>query len=175
MEMERPVPPAAYHHTGDSGRLTLGPTRVELPQVMQIWGPSTRAGLYPLAGGQVYWYCCFDCGEDAPYCSSEEMKEHALRLTKGWHFEITECIENTPADVISRGRLFDKWRLPTSRLGVGAVTLAGDALHPMTPNLGQVRGIFMCTTDFPAAAASIHLQTSCGLLKPIQDHLPSCL
>ena len=30
-----------------------------------------------------------------------------------------------------------RWTLPGSTLGAGCLTLAGDAAHPMTPNLGQ--------------------------------------
>jgi len=30
-----------------------------------------------------------------------------------------------------------RWTSPGSTLGAGCLTLAGDAAHPMTPNLGQ--------------------------------------
>lgn len=45
------------------------------------------------------------------------------------------AVENTPEGAISRSRIVDRWT--PAPFGRGAVTLAGDAAHPMTPNLGQ--------------------------------------
>jgi 2-polyprenyl-6-methoxyphenol hydroxylase-like FAD-dependent oxidoreductase len=48
---------------------------------------------------------------------------------------VTELIAATPTETIIRSAAYD--RPPAARWGVGRVTLLGDAVHPMTPNLGQ--------------------------------------
>ncbi|MCC6849302.1 MAG: FAD-dependent monooxygenase [Deltaproteobacteria bacterium] len=63
--------------------------------------------------------------------------QHAALLAayRDWHAPIPAPFRAThPAQVI-RTELFD--RPPTRTWDRGAVTLLGDAAHPMTPNLGQ--------------------------------------
>jgi 2-polyprenyl-6-methoxyphenol hydroxylase-like FAD-dependent oxidoreductase len=105
---------------------------------VQIWGSGQRAGLYPLSDTLVYWFISFNqFAHETPHMSAEEMKRDARRLVQGWHFDIMKCVENTESTGITRSRFFDRWQLPFGGLGTGCVTLAGDAMHPMTPNLGQ--------------------------------------
>jgi 2-polyprenyl-6-methoxyphenol hydroxylase-like FAD-dependent oxidoreductase len=48
---------------------------------------------------------------------------------------VRELIEETPSETILRNAAYD--RATASRWGAGRVTMLGDAVHPMTPNLGQ--------------------------------------
>jgi len=48
---------------------------------------------------------------------------------------VRELIEATPSETILRNAAYD--RPAAARWGEGLVTLLGDAVHPMTPNLGQ--------------------------------------
>lgn len=106
---------------------------------MQIWSENgVRAGLYPVTDKSVYWFVCFDCDGELPAQSCEEIKGSAAALVQGWKHGIEECVRATAADTISRSRFFDKWPLPVPAVRSGSFTLCGDALHPMTPNLGQV-------------------------------------
>ena len=59
--------------------------------------------------------------------------------TPDWEGAIQDVIQATPRDEMVASSISDRWVAPwelKSREG-GAITLAGDGLHPMTPNLGQ--------------------------------------
>lgn len=107
---------------------------------MQVFGEGIRAGMYPMAGNAVYWFVAFD--DDGTPCTldSEQRKADALSMVDGWQHGIEQCVGATDASRISRSRFCDRLS-PLSllkRVGTGDITLVGDALHPMTPNLGQV-------------------------------------
>ena len=58
---------------------------------------------------------------------------------QGWPSDINECIQNTPLESFNRSTLRDRWSIPlvTPQQASNGITLAGDAAHPMTPNLAQ--------------------------------------
>ena len=86
----------------------------------------------------VYWFVAFHDDGRAKAMSPDQHRVDALSMVSGWKHGIEECIDCTPASSISRSRFYDRWPLPLGpRLSQGYITLAGDALHPMTPNLGQ--------------------------------------
>ena len=112
------------------------PSVVPLGTVRQIWGKGVRAGLYPINDREVYWFTVFnDSGEPIRLTQGEILQE-ALGLVRGWAGGIEVCIRATPAGEVVRNRIVDRWAAPGSFMGRGASTLVGDALHPMTPNLG---------------------------------------
>lgn len=105
--------------------------------VRQIYGSGVRAGMYPLSEDEVYWFTCFNAAEDAPAPATPEARAaEALAAVDGWAWGIADAIRRTPPEALSRSRIRDRWPLALPA-GRGLVTLAGDALHPMTPNLGQ--------------------------------------
>lgn len=151
-------------YSAHRGIAVLPPGGLPLPPdtIRQIWGEGVRAGLYPLSPTEVYWFTCFnDDGGSRPR-GAEAVKQEALGLVRGWGLGIREAIEATPADQITRtkaswahsscgtapspseaclpaclpAQVADRWSMP-GPVGQGPITLAGDALHPMTPNLGQ--------------------------------------
>lgn len=69
----------------------------------------------------------------------QKVKEEALRYMENWPREIQECINMTPLECLNRTMLKDRWSIPlvTPQQTSLGITLAGDAAHPMTPNLGQ--------------------------------------
>lgn len=133
---------------GNKGQSTAAAKEPELGRIRQIWGRGVRAGIYPLTPSLVYWFTCANWRPDDPSSSSLEelrtdkqrQKEEALASVEGWGGGIRAIIEATPADDITTHPIADRWdfaALLGGRIGRGAVTLIGDAAHPMTPNLGQ--------------------------------------
>ena len=116
-----------------------GPVPVQASTVCQVWGPGRRAGVYPMANNEVYWFATFDAAESLPQKNPEELKADAMRLVDGWSHGVAECIAHTPADGISCNRFLDRWPSPIGGLTDASATLLGDAFHPVTPDLGQVR------------------------------------
>eukprot|EP00892_Ulva_mutabilis_P008071 jgi/Ulvmu1/5636/UM023_0176.1 len=113
-----------------------GPVPVAAATAAQIWGKGSRAGLYPMTESSVYWFVTQDWQGELPDNSPKQVRDEVLALVRGWQGGIEECVEATDAALISRSRLGDRW-VPPSLGSAGSFTLAGDALHPMTPNLGQ--------------------------------------
>jgi 2-polyprenyl-6-methoxyphenol hydroxylase-like FAD-dependent oxidoreductase len=108
----------------DIGRLTPGET----------WGRGRRFGQWGMSGGRAYWYATLTVPEgqgDPP----QGRKRGLLDLFRGWHAPIEELIEATDEPAILRNDVYD--RLPLPRWSVGAVSLVGDAAHPMMPDMGQ--------------------------------------
>jgi 2-polyprenyl-6-methoxyphenol hydroxylase-like FAD-dependent oxidoreductase len=104
--------------------------------IRMVWGAGARAGMYALTPSSAYWYTCFNApaGAPAPATEAEALAE-ALAPIAGWSWDIEAVVRATPPGGLARGRCADRWT--AGSVGAGAITLAGDALHPMTPNLGQ--------------------------------------
>nr|CAD1818508.1 unnamed protein product [Ananas comosus var. bracteatus] len=76
-------------------------------------------------------------------------QERGLDLVQTWPQELLDIIHNTPDDAIVKNPFVDRWLWPglspspvaaASNGGGSAVAVvAGDAWHPMTPNLGRAR------------------------------------
>ena len=68
------------------------------------------------------------------------LKSEALELVRGWPSDLLAVMRSTPEGAVVRTPLVDRWLwpglAPAASRG-GRVVLAGDAWHPMTPNLGQ--------------------------------------
>lgn len=67
------------------------------------------------------------------------LKKDARELVKDWQSDVLDTIDETPNETVSRTPLEDRWLWPLLSPGVAdsGTVLAGDAWHPMTPNLGQ--------------------------------------
>jgi salicylate hydroxylase len=66
--------------------------------------------------------------------STPATRQEMLDRYAGWHSDVTGLMAAAPADRLIKWGLFD--RPPLDRWGHGAVTLLGDAAHPMLPFLG---------------------------------------
>ncbi len=101
---------------------------------LEVYGDGLRFGVGPVGLGRTGWWATANEPEGTP----ESPAEHAgklLRLFGGWCAPVTELVEATTSETIIRSAAYD--RPAAARWGEGRVTLLGDAVHPMTPNLGQ--------------------------------------
>ncbi|MET0622200.1 MAG: FAD-dependent monooxygenase, partial [Pyrinomonadaceae bacterium] len=101
---------------------------------LEVYGEGRRFGVGPLGLGRTGWWAT----ANEPEGTTEPPAEHASKLSRlfaGWCAPVTELIEATPSESILRNAAYD--RPAAVRWGAGRVTLLGDAIHPMTPNLGQ--------------------------------------
>lgn len=99
----------------------------------ESWGPGRRFGQIPMSEGRVYWFATESIPANSRAAAGE--KAELLRLFRGWHAPIEALVEATGDRAILRNDIHD--RPPLARWGDRRITIAGDAAHPMTPNLGQ--------------------------------------
>ncbi|GLT71440.1 hypothetical protein SLA2020_434560 [Shorea laevis] len=108
---------------------------------MQFHGRGFRSGFVPCDDQTVYWFFIWTPSgqenemEDNPV----ELKRHVLRKLENVPEEIRAIIENTNLDgiILSPLRYRHPWELLWGNISKGNVCVAGDALHPMTPDIGQ--------------------------------------
>ncbi|KAH7518393.1 hypothetical protein FEM48_Zijuj09G0166900 [Ziziphus jujuba var. spinosa] len=91
------------------------------PLFMQFFGHGVRCSAMPCDDKSIYWAFTW-----SP--STEAMPE-----------QVTAVIENTELDAFlsSPLRYRNPWELLLGNISKGNVCVAGDALHPMTPDIGQ--------------------------------------
>jgi FAD-dependent urate hydroxylase len=100
----------------------------------ETFGRGSLFGVATLNGSEAYWWASARRAESNGDEPAVE-KSALLRAFSGWHAPIPELIAATPAESIIRTCLYN--RHPLERLNLGRIALAGDAAHPMLPNLGQ--------------------------------------
>ncbi|XP_002976490.2 monooxygenase 2 [Selaginella moellendorffii] len=112
--------------------------------LLQFLGRGSRAGVVPISSTKVYWFVCFKSSSAVVRkVEPEVLKQEALEHLKSWCKknleEFSSLIENSPNHTVTRSALRHRWSLPlvSPSLAADGITLAGDALHPITPNLGQ--------------------------------------
>ncbi|XP_059293645.1 zeaxanthin epoxidase, chloroplastic [Lycium ferocissimum] len=87
-----------------------------------------------VGAGKMQWYAFYNepaGGVD----SSNGKKERLLKIFGGWCDNVIDLLVATDEDAILRRDIYD--RPPTLNWGRGRVTLLGDSVHAMQPNLGQ--------------------------------------
>jgi 2-polyprenyl-6-methoxyphenol hydroxylase-like FAD-dependent oxidoreductase len=125
----------------------------------QYFGCGVEGGLARAGGGAVYWYLSMP--EKVATAGSMDPRRVAERGTKGFHERFRTIVSATEPDRMRLDELFD--REPLDHWGRGAVTLLGDAAHPMLPHAGQ--GAAQALED--AVALGRRMKASVGRPEPM--------
>ncbi len=100
---------------------------------MDTWGRGGHFGLQPTSGERILWYA--GCNADEGGRDDDHIRERLLDMFGNWHDPIPAVIEATRTDSLVRNDVYDCW--PGRAWNRGSIVLGGDAIHPMTPDLGQ--------------------------------------
>jgi 2-polyprenyl-6-methoxyphenol hydroxylase-like FAD-dependent oxidoreductase len=125
----------------------------------ETWGRGARFGLGPTSGDRIIWWATWHA-----VAGGENDDDYVARLQQlfgAWHDPIPAVIDATPKAAVIRKDIYD--RRPTRRWSRGRVALLGDAIHPMTPDLGQGAGqaivdattLAACLSEFRDSPAAL--------------------
>ena len=143
--------PAPLRYRGYTGVRSLTPAgSVPLPRDgIETWGRGCRFGVAPASGDRIIWYAAWNSPEAAD--DGGTARAFLRRRFAAWHDPVAAVIEATPEAAIIRTYVYD--RLPARTWARGRVALLGDAIHPMTPDLGQ--GACQAIVDATVLAACL--------------------
>ena len=98
-------------------------------------GPGKYFVTSDVGSGRIQWYAflALPPGTKARESNLEFVRDEF----KGWSPEIHACLDNTPDQIIEQRDLYDRRPSVLKSWSDGHVTMLGDAVHPMMPNLGQ--------------------------------------
>jgi len=98
-------------------------------------GPGKYFVTSDVGSGRIQWYAflALPPGSKARSSNRDFVKEQFA----GWTKEIHACLDNTPDEIIEQRDLYDRRPSVFKSWSKGHVTMLGDAVHPMMPNLGQ--------------------------------------
>ncbi|RWR82539.1 FAD-dependent urate hydroxylase [Cinnamomum micranthum f. kanehirae] len=111
-------------------------------RVQQFVHDALRAGFIPLNSTDVYWFIIYkSCvkGDEAPKDPVLIQKDVLENMAKDFPSTYLDVVQHTDLSTLTLTPLMFRFPLdlifgPTCK---GNVTVAGDAMHPMTPDLGQ--------------------------------------
>jgi 2-polyprenyl-6-methoxyphenol hydroxylase-like FAD-dependent oxidoreductase len=124
------------------GPLPQGHHTMEKKLILRV-GKGLRIGLVPCTDKQAYWFITRKLQpQDADISRDPEtLRCAALEAVRDTPGPIGEFIKSSPADTLNLAELklrwFWPWEWQRKSKGKGSVTVVGDALHPMMPDVGQ--------------------------------------
>ncbi|XP_028751887.1 monooxygenase 3-like [Neltuma alba] len=126
---------------GIRGCITLKSSHKLEPMFMQFFGKGFRTGVVPCDDKTVYWFFTWTPNEQEKKLEEDpaKMKQFVLEKLENMPSDCRAFIENTDLDNIlsSPLRYRNPLELVFGNINKSNVCVAGDAFHPMTPDLGQ--------------------------------------
>ncbi|XP_004290735.1 PREDICTED: zeaxanthin epoxidase, chloroplastic-like [Fragaria vesca subsp. vesca] len=111
------------------------------PKMMQYFGNGVRSGVVPCDSKNVYWFFTWSppSQEKELEKNPPQLKQYMLTKLGKLPDEVRAVMENTVLDafISSPLRYRHPWEILWGNISKGNVCVAGDALHPMTPDIGQ--------------------------------------
>ncbi|KAJ9189539.1 hypothetical protein P3X46_000819 [Hevea brasiliensis] len=111
-------------------------------KLLQFFGNGIRSGFAPCDDKSIYWFFTWICNtpDKKPEENPANLKQFVLnKLENAADQHLRTVVEATELDniVSSPLRYRHPWELIWGNISKGNVCVAGDALHPMTPDIGQ--------------------------------------
>ncbi|PON83518.1 FAD/NAD(P)-binding domain containing protein [Trema orientale] len=136
------LPPVVHSGRSAVRGLAVFPQGHGLKQeVQQFVGAGTRAGFIPLTDNDIYWFLtCTSPARDSflgdPKAIQREVIENYAKDFPELYLDI---VEHSDLSTLSWAPLMFRqpWKVALGNLSKQNITVAGDAMHPMTPDLGQ--------------------------------------
>ncbi|PRQ24999.1 putative FAD-binding domain, FAD/NAD(P)-binding domain-containing protein [Rosa chinensis] len=111
------------------------------PMLMQYLGNGVRSGTVPCDDKNVYWFFSWSPSSQEKELEGNpaQLKQYMLSKLGKVSDEVRAVVENTNLDafISSPLRYGHPWELLWGNISKGTVCVAGDALHPMTPDIAQ--------------------------------------
>ncbi|KAL5555771.1 hypothetical protein UlMin_038007 [Ulmus minor] len=129
-------------HSGRSAvrGLAVYPQGHGLKDVHQFLSPSIRAGFVPLTHTDIYWFFGgssqgTNLPTDPKVIQSDILENHAKNMPELY----LDVVRHADVSTLTWAPLMFRlpWKVAFGNLSKQSVTVAGDAMHPMTPDLGQ--------------------------------------
>ncbi|KAJ4790255.1 FAD/NAD(P)-binding oxidoreductase family protein [Rhynchospora pubera] len=109
--------------------------------VKQYLSGGTRAGALTINSKEIYWFVVTYSSLEKDISTNPELllEEVSKNLAKGFPSEFLNVVKHTDRSSLSWVPLLFRapWNIAFGNAYSGGVTVAGDAMHPMTPDLGQ--------------------------------------
>jgi zeaxanthin epoxidase len=98
-------------------------------------GPGKYFVTSDVGSGRIQWYAFLALPPGSK--ARDSNRKYVKDIFEGWSPEIHACLDNTPEEIIEQRDLYDRRPSVLKSWSKGGVTMLGDAVHPMMPNLGQ--------------------------------------
>ncbi|KAG6737297.1 hypothetical protein POTOM_058811 [Populus tomentosa] len=110
-------------------------------EVHQFVDAGKRAGFVPLNDRELYWFLTYN-GDNMPGDPEQIQKQVLEKYAEKFPSSYLDVVRHADLSTLTWASLKFRqpWGIIFGKLSKGNVTVAGDAMHPMTPDLGQGGG-----------------------------------